>query len=149
MIISVNTIPEDGESLREEVPSEELQLDTGDLHPEGPLVCDVFVQRLGDTVIVRGRLELPVRVECARCTEIFSTTVRDSAFLRDYLLQDGQFEIDVTPDLREAVLLEFPGHPVCRPDCKGLCPQCGKNRNRGRCRCRLRRRQARGKRWNA
>jgi len=37
---------------------------------------------------------------------------------------------------REQFLLQVPMHPLCREDCKGLCPQCGKNWNKGPCACR-------------
>jgi len=37
---------------------------------------------------------------------------------------------------REQFLLHVPMHPLCREDCKGLCPQCGKNWNKGPCSCR-------------
>jgi uncharacterized protein len=37
--------------------------------------------------------------------------------------------------LREQVLLALPLKAVCREDCKGLCPHCGKNLNEGQCSC--------------
>ena len=37
--------------------------------------------------------------------------------------------------MREAVLLELPDAPLCRPDCAGLCPTCGTNLNTGTCDC--------------
>ena len=36
---------------------------------------------------------------------------------------------------KEQVLLSLPMRSICRPDCKGLCPQCGVNRNREACSC--------------
>ena len=44
-------------------------------------------------------------------------------------------EIDLDPLLREQVLLALPGYPVCREDCKGLCPVCGTNLNERECGC--------------
>ena len=38
-------------------------------------------------------------------------------------------QLDLEPMVREAVLLELPLAPLCRPDCAGLCPECGANRN--------------------
>jgi uncharacterized protein len=37
--------------------------------------------------------------------------------------------------LREQVLLSLPVRTLCKPDCKGLCPRCGKNRNLEACSC--------------
>jgi uncharacterized protein len=38
--------------------------------------------------------------------------------------------------LREALLLRAPHFPLCSSECKGLCPQCGRNLNEGPCTCR-------------
>jgi uncharacterized protein len=37
--------------------------------------------------------------------------------------------------LREQFYLALPMKPLCREDCKGLCPQCGTNLNTGSCEC--------------
>ncbi len=44
-------------------------------------------------------------------------------------------EIDLDPVVREQILLALPGYPLCREDCKGLCPVCGQNRNERECGC--------------
>jgi len=35
----------------------------------------------------------------------------------------------------EQIQLAIPGRLLCRPDCRGLCPQCGADRNTEPCRC--------------
>ena len=40
--------------------------------------------------------------------------------------------IDLGPLVRDAIVLELPSAPLCRPDCRGLCPHCGADRNEGR-----------------
>ncbi|TAK17286.1 MAG: DUF177 domain-containing protein [Acidobacteria bacterium] len=44
-------------------------------------------------------------------------------------------EIDLGQMMREQFYLALPMKPLCQPDCKGLCPVCGKNRNRETCSC--------------
>jgi uncharacterized protein len=44
-------------------------------------------------------------------------------------------EIDLTRFLREVVALALPVQPLCREDCRGLCPRCGADRNLERCAC--------------
>ena len=44
-------------------------------------------------------------------------------------------DIDVTPAVREELVLAAPRYVVCRDDCKGICPQCGKDLNAGPCDC--------------
>ena len=43
--------------------------------------------------------------------------------------------LDLTPMVREEVLLAIPDSPLCRPDCAGLCPTCGADLNAGPCGC--------------
>ncbi len=49
-----------------------------------------------------------------------------------YYQKDGLILEDV---LREQVLLSLPAKTLCREDCKGLCPRCGRNRNSETCTC--------------
>jgi uncharacterized protein len=44
--------------------------------------------------------------------------------------------IDLGEVMREQFFLALPMKPLCRPDCRGLCPVCGKNRNIEQCECR-------------
>ena len=54
--------------------------------------------------------------------------------------------IDFWPAVREQILLALPPAPLCREDCKGLCPTCGKDLNEGECGCD---RTAHDPRWDA
>ena len=47
----------------------------------------------------------------------------------------GHESVDLTADMREAMLLVFPTYPLCSKDCKGLCVRCGGNLNRNECNC--------------
>ena len=99
---------------------------------------------------LRTELELP----CSRCLEPFRLPV-NATFDQRYLPQaeaaaDGETEvaeedletsfyrdeqIDLNELLREQFYLALPMKPLCRDDCKGLCPQCGTNLNTGTCEC--------------
>jgi uncharacterized protein len=52
----------------------------------------------------------------------------------DEELFDGR-QIDLDPILQEQVLLALPMNVVCREDCKGLCPMCGRDLNESACSC--------------
>jgi len=51
-----------------------------------------------------------------------------------YLLSDDDI-VDLEPLIRDALLLELPAVPLCRPDCQGLCPACGVDHNLTSCDC--------------
>ena len=52
----------------------------------------------------------------------------------DVFAFDGE-KIDLEPLFREQFVLAIPFAPLCREDCKGLCPQCGTDLNSGTCTC--------------
>ena len=137
MIIDVPKIREEGEWLEGDEPSAILELE-GDksIRLLGPIHYRFFAQPVSGKMVVKGDFALPVEIECGRCTEFYSTTLADSSFLRAYEISGGVETVDVTPDIREDVLLQLPTFPVCSPACKGLCPQCGQNWNQGPCTCR-------------
>ena len=50
-------------------------------------------------------------------------------------LPPGTTVLRVEDIVREQALLEVPIRPLCRPDCRGLCPRCGADLNAGDCGC--------------
>ncbi|WP_316668045.1 YceD family protein [uncultured Propionibacterium sp.] len=107
--------------------------------PEGaPMRLDLNLESVVEGVLVVGTVQAPLAGECSRClepvtdegvyqiTELYNYPGREAAddefFLEDDLL-------DLEPAVRAAVVLELPFSPLCRPDCKGLCPRCGANLN--------------------
>ena len=77
--------------------------------------------------------------ECGRCltnfdqpldteyTELYAFSPRSVTELDLILPEDGH--IDLEPLVREYMLLAIPINPLCKPDCKGLCPVCGEKLN--------------------
>jgi len=86
-----------------------------------------------------GHLDL----ECVRCLNRFDqplkwTLIELYAFNKRSVTDSGLIlpengHIDLEPLLREYALLEVPISPVCKPDCKGLCPVCGEDLNQADC----------------
>lgn len=101
----------------------------------GPIRYDLTVETAGQDLLVRGRVEAPLRLRCSRCAQFFSTTAHVSSFLHAYDWNEHPERLDVSSDVREDVLLEIPGFPLCDTRCKGLCAQCGQDLNEGPCGC--------------
>ena len=136
MLIEIPKLSPDGEQIAGEEPAALLGLGPQDtIEAEGPVRCDFFVQLVGRELVVQGQVTVELAVTCRRCAEIYSTRLTISDFLRTSEIQAGQEAVDLTDDIREEVLLNLPHYPVCRSDCKGLCPQCGHNLNNGPCNC--------------
>jgi len=136
MIVRVDEIDPEGTRFTGEEPASVLGLDAEpDLRCLGGVRYDLIARLGAGELIVRGRLGLAVSFRCSRCAEWFRGEVNEPGFECVREAPPGTETVDLTPDLREATLLAFPSHPVCRPACRGLCPQCGANWNRERCDC--------------
>src|SRR5258708_27484295 len=103
--------------------------------PEGgELELDVQLEDVGDGVLVTALVPAALVGECARCLDEFtsSTQVRFCELFAaqaggwgdDGYLLDGDL-LDLEPALRDALVLDLPLSPLCRPDCAGLCGRCG------------------------
>ena len=80
-----------------------------------------------------GRCLAPVKEEFA--IEIdFSVVTSDTQSEEETVLAQGQ-KIDLGSLAVETVLLNLPLRLLCKEDCKGLCPKCGKDLNGGDCEC--------------
>ena len=136
MKIMIKRIPEEGSQYEGDEPASVLELEkdsfcqaVGDLH------YDLYAQYISGELVVRGTLAADFGLTCARCSEFFSTTVVDSDFLRAYSVSEEVDSVDITPDMREDLLLQVPPFPVCSKRCRGLCSLCGADLNRGSCSC--------------
>ncbi|WP_314167767.1 DUF177 domain-containing protein [uncultured Actinomyces sp.] len=108
--------------------------------PEGSsLVVDARLTSLEDGVLARGRADVHVHGECVRCLrdldEERTVTFDELYYLpeaaraaedgEDVLLV-GEDSLDLEAALRDALVPALPFRPLCRPDCAGLCPECGR-----------------------
>ena len=103
------------------------------------------VGRTPQGLIVQGNFSGSTTLECVRClseyqqwlnwefTELYA--FKPENVNESELLVPEDAHIDLQPLVREFALLEFPIKPLCREDCKGLCPYCGGNRNVRDCGC--------------
>ncbi len=126
-----------------------------ELEMVAPFNGQLRLTRIGTGILVTGELETTVGLECTRCLSTFLTTTRfeiEEEF-RPTLdivsgarlvqepdqdaatLIDERHILDLAEIIRQDLLLSLPPSPVCRPDCRGLCPYCGQNQNDGNCDC--------------
>ncbi|MBQ2718020.1 MAG: DUF177 domain-containing protein [Clostridia bacterium] len=95
----------------------------------------------GRDVYVYGKLTFTVEGECARCLKDCSKVVllefdeKFSIFKEDDCYLYSKDRIDLTDMVNDLILSEAPQIIYCKPDCKGLCPTCGKDLNEGECGC--------------
>jgi uncharacterized protein len=128
LTINLRHLEEDSIHLRGELPVEELDLDPRDevIQVGPPLEYDMEVQKMEDGLLLQGRLRLKLQCECVRClkpvefpVELPHWTLHLPFQGEDAVVVNNDC-VDLTPYLREDILLEFPQHPLCDPECRGL-----------------------------
>lgn len=134
MKIEINQILPGGLILAEEFPAKKLDLETELVKFNGPVRVKAMVEKITNAVTVHLTAEALMRSSCSRCLEDFEIDFRKDINL-SYPVSKDELSIDLDPDIREEIIIDYPMKPLCRNDCKGLCQKCGKNLNEGGCTC--------------
>jgi uncharacterized protein len=134
----------------------EIDFSSENVRQVRPLEWNATAERAGAEVRIAGDLHTTMEIACSRCLEPAQVDIAKPFDLffrqRDEFMFDEDDEIELSEKdtrtaffsgthlvideiLREQVLLAIPMKPLCKPDCKGLCPHCGVNLNLRNCSC--------------
>lgn len=114
----------------------------------------IRLSNTGSLLLVEGEVKTEVKLQCSRCLVDFTLPV-EARIEEEFRLEKVADTVRVMPadeedvtselisnnllDIQELVrqdfLLVLPIQPLCKPDCKGLCPTCGENLNMRECAC--------------
>ncbi len=115
----------------------------------GSFKSNVKLNKLHDQVIISVNSIFKVKFDCDRCGISFKDKL-NSEYQMVYLMNEVPTEtdsinvsylsrdadkIDISSDVREFALLAVPMKKLCKEDCMGLCPNCGKDLNKETCSC--------------
>jgi uncharacterized protein len=106
------------------------ELDLAEIDPlirvNQPMRYDLQVELLGRNLLIKGALRLELECQCVRCLKKFACEVALADWVC-HLPLEGEERVavsndcvDLTPFVREDILLAFPQHPLCEPECGGL-----------------------------
>lgn len=117
-----------------------------------PLAFRGMIERVAAYFRLEGELTAELELVCSRClapfkaafripvAEVYTNKAEAMPAPDDDAAEEVGFftgdEIDIAPALLKALFLELPMHPLCREDCRGICPECGADLNQGACSCR-------------
>jgi uncharacterized metal-binding protein YceD (DUF177 family) len=111
--VSLESLERGPTTLSGALPGSVLELEgEKEIRNVGDLSYEITVAKAGSEVLATGTVEASMELECVRSGRFFSTIIRDSAFLRDFSTEEMGETLDLTDDVREAVLLQIPGFPV-------------------------------------
>lgn len=119
--------------VHETLDPKKLDLEFVDLAYLENIVLDGTVEKIQNTLTLRGNLISRVAHTCARCLKSVEEAV-------DYPLEviydiRGKEEVDTLEDVREALILNHSLRFLCREECPGLCPRCGAELGEGHLIC--------------
>jgi uncharacterized protein len=99
----------------------------------------IVIDRTQQGLVVQGEFSGDTVLECVRCLKPYTQHLQgdwtelyafnEKSVSESGLLMPDDGHIDFTPVLREYALLEVPIKALCKPDCKGLCTECGQDLN--------------------
>jgi uncharacterized protein len=159
VVLEIDEITEEGLHLTwdEELPSITAYLaglSRIDFGFEKPLHTEAKVRKVGPSFFLEGNVQTSLRLTCVRCLKDFFFPISSSfdltlsplkkaptgeeAELKEEDMESNFFEggeIHLSEIACEQVFLEIPYKPLCREDCRGLCPVCGKDLNLSACHC--------------
>ena len=128
LLVNLRHLEAHNAQLQGELTAAELDINALDevIQVEQPLQYELDVQKLEEGLLAHGRLNLRLDCLCVRCLKAFQYSLE----LKDWTCHiplEGEEQapvvgdcVDLTPYVREDILLEFPRHPLCKPDCPGL-----------------------------
>lgn len=158
MKLNVHEIEESAKALAYEEPTDALNAllvhgDVCDFEFAEPAAVRIEYYRAGLELFFDGHVASRVIGHCGRCLENFAFPLDadfslvlvprppvshgDGELSADELdvgFYDGDL-VDLTPVVREQIIVALPTRPLCSEECKGLCPTCGANRNTQTCDC--------------
>jgi uncharacterized metal-binding protein YceD (DUF177 family) len=128
LIINLRHLENKDLELEGELPSNELDLEKVDelIRAPHPLQYELEAQRLDGNLLVHGNMSLTLECECARCLKSFQRELNFENWAVNLALEgEEKVEaisdcVDLTPYIREDILLAFPQHPLCETECGGL-----------------------------
>ena len=133
MKICVNEILKQGLDVERELDPSALGLEASQIPYPSGIKVKVRLEKEKDTVYAKISIKTKESMDCSKCLERFDSNFeQEEDFV--YKLSNEHF-IDLTDDVKDAIILAYPIRQLCKADCKGLCQACGANLNQGACGC--------------
>jgi len=132
--ININQIPTGGLTLEEDESASALDLETETIKFPQALRIKARLFKITNIVSADVILSTALRTICSRCLNEIEIDFQKSLKL-NYQVSKSEQVVDLNPEIREEIIVDYPLKPLCSQNCKGLCPKCGKNLNEGDCYC--------------
>lgn len=139
MKIKIDEIPATGLHKEEKYDPKDLDIEIQEasfslpIRFSTPIDVSADIYLAGDELLINVLARYTLRIICSRCLEEFDLPFEKKC-LFNYNTQNLEV-IDITDNIREEIILDYPLKPLCKQDCQGICPGCGVNLNFEKCEC--------------
>lgn len=155
MYVDLLNIPDGGKDYSGTLEIRDIHDRDDRINSLSPVRLELFVRKKGSRFAFDGRITTRAMLACSRCLESFDFPV-DASFHLEYgflptklesevqikredlslaYLKEEETDVSLREIVIEQVLLAVPMKPLCKDDCRGLCPRCGGNLNVQKCSC--------------
>ncbi|MCL5047368.1 MAG: DUF177 domain-containing protein [Firmicutes bacterium] len=119
-----------------------LEVSFAAVAPDQIIDLEAVLEQVHEGILVTGKLHTRWHGECGRCLmpaegaleaeirELYAEKIDD-----EMVYKMNSEVMDLEPLVHDACILNLPLSPLCKSNCKGLCPMCGANLNEESCGC--------------
>ncbi|WP_129409883.1 YceD family protein [Marinitoga lauensis] len=135
---------EEKESFAFKLEWQEIDTPEGIFNIVSPVDIEFEIEKNSEGFILRGKVETIVELVCSRCLKKYNEKIKgeiEAYYINkrffdlytksekleslDNIIFFSENKVDITDRIIESILMEIPDKPLCKKDCKGLCPICG------------------------
>lgn len=124
------------EYFKESLSPHDLDLDTNEVRYNGDIDIVTAAKKELGLIFTKTHFVAEAEFRCSRCLKKYTRKI-DKDFDIKYPLDRSEQFIDITKDIREEIILDYPVKFLCKADCFGLCSKCGKDLNESKCSCQM------------
>lgn len=146
MKLKLSSFREEKQIVKADLTCAELELNDEGLID--PVKVEVKTGKNDSCLTVECKISVNANFICDRCLEEFKSeltaeakfAISDNPKMKSdsddlIFISSGEDIVDISKNIKDAILLVYPFKRICSQDCKGLCAGCGKNLNTEKCEC--------------
>lgn len=146
MKIRLNSLKEGQQIIQKSLPKEHLNISENCF--KNPINLTLSLDKGTTEIYITGKVETEGNFQCDRCLSpfskhleatfkvILSSTISEITSDENIIpISHSTYEVDLSPQIRDTLLLSIPTKKLCDKKCRGICPSCGVNLNFEECLC--------------
>ncbi len=133
----------------EAIDLEKIDANGRDLYFTQPIKVSGDIYKVSRDLFIEGQIICKYKENCARCLKEFEQEIKTSLSGKlvniasidevedtdEVIIRYENKKLDIKDAVIKEIILKLPMKSLCKSNCKGICPKCGKDLNTGECDC--------------